>query len=93
MAAVAPDHVGAEAAPGGGWVHAHGVQLGGEAGRERGRRSAADAELGLEEADAAVQLVPLGAQARDLAHDRLRPPVAGAHCAARTHARARSAAR
>lgn len=68
----------------------HGVELGGQAGRKRGRRGA-DAELGLEEAYAAVQLVPLGAQARDLPHDRLRPPAAGdAHCRccclAHTHA-------
>jgi len=40
VAAVPPDHVGAEPAPGGGGgcVHAHGAQLGGQAGRERGRR-------------------------------------------------------
>lgn len=91
MAAVPSDRVGAEAAaPLGGRMQPHGVELGGQAGRKRGRRGA-DAELGLEEAYAAVQLVPLGAQARDLPHDRLRPPAAGdAHCRccclAHTHA-------
>lgn len=74
---VPSNHVGAQAAaPSGGGV---------QAGRKRGRRGA-DAELGLEEADAAVQLVPLGAQACDLAHDRLRPPAADdAHCRCSAH--------
>lgn len=84
MAAVAVDHVGGQTDGGGG--QAHGLRFRGQAGGERG----ADAELGLEEADAAVELLPLRAQPLDLAHDRLRPtpPAAAAHCGVHLAARA-----